>query len=215
MTPGGISRVKASKAYIAGLGTTGILIASSVLLMLVVGALVAFNQFSASKNGRELEGLLVDRDQPPGLSGPALAAAEAAPAARGVSARPPASVAASLRSGATRAADGAAASSGASGGGTGSAGTTAPGGSGGGPAITGPQGGGGPSQQAGGGASTLATPSLPAPGTGGGHAVGQTTDGVTQGVGGAIDNVAPGLGGTVRRVGETTGGLLDGLTGGR
>ncbi len=99
--------MKASKAYIAGLGTTGILLASSALLMVVVGAVVAFNGSSVSKSLRELEGLVVDRDQPAALSGPALAAAEAAPTAGGVSTSPPASV--TLAGGGTGAAGGGAA----------------------------------------------------------------------------------------------------------
>ena len=67
--------------------------------MVVVGAMVAFNGVSVSQGLRELEGLVVDRDEPVGLSGPALAAAEAAPASRGVSARPPGSGAAGATAG--------------------------------------------------------------------------------------------------------------------
>jgi hypothetical protein len=37
--------MRAGKAYISGLGTTGLLIASSVLLLLVVGALLAFDRW--------------------------------------------------------------------------------------------------------------------------------------------------------------------------
>ena len=41
--------MKAGKAYITSLGTTGLLVASSVLLLVVVGALVAFDGWPASE----------------------------------------------------------------------------------------------------------------------------------------------------------------------
>ena len=48
--------MKTSRAYIAGLGTTGILIASFVLVLVIVSAIVAFNgapgQASSSGLGR-------------------------------------------------------------------------------------------------------------------------------------------------------------------
>ncbi len=47
-----------------------------------------------------------------------------------------------------------------------------------------------------------------------GQSLGQTTQGVTDGVGRAVDGVDPRLGDTVRSLGKTTGDLVDGLTGG-
>ena len=202
----GVHGLKASKAYIAGLGTTGILLASSALLMVVVGAVVAFNGVSVSQGLRELEGLVVDRDEPVGLSGPALAAAEAAPASRGVSSRPPASVSA----GATAVGAGAAGAGAGGAGGSGAApgGSSGPGGGSGGPVAGTPQQGG----AGGGGVQTPErrrvdgghAPALPG-GGGGGQSLGQTTQGVTDGVGNVVDSVDPRLGDTVRGLGETTG----------
>jgi len=44
--------VKAGKAYISSLGTTGLLIASSVLLLLVVGTIVAYDRWPDDEPGR-------------------------------------------------------------------------------------------------------------------------------------------------------------------
>ena len=207
--------VKASKAYLAGLGTTGILLASAVLLMVVVGAVVTFNGGSVSQTLRELEGLVVDRDEPTGLSGPALAAAEAAPASRGVSSRPPGSVAAgAVRARVRRQA------------GRAPLGPARPAGAGRiGRHRRAPQAARAPArpsreparasgQTAGAGSGPPAGTAPAVPG-GGGGSLGQTTEGVGEGVGDAVEGVSPDLGDTVRGLGETTGGLVDGLTGGR
>jgi len=44
--------VKAGKAYISSLGTTGLLIASSVLLLAVVGAIVAYDRWPDDEPSR-------------------------------------------------------------------------------------------------------------------------------------------------------------------
>lgn len=206
--------MSASRAYIAGLGTTGVLVASSILLLFVVGAVVAFNTSSVSDGIRQLEGLIVDRDEPVGLGGPALAAAEAAPTAGGVSARPPASAApARPREGTATAGSAAPAS----------AGTAAP---------FAPRGGvpqGSPNPRAfrsprslsGGGGRAQQRPS-PSRGpaisptselTRSAESLGQTTEGITTGLGDVVGGVDPRLGQTVKGLGQTTGQLVDGLTG--
>ena len=205
--------MRASRAYIAGLGTTGVLLASSVLLLFVVGTVVAFNSSSVSDGIRELEGLVVDRGEPTGLSGPALAAAEAAPAAGGVSARPPAS-AVPLR--ATASTTGPLAQSSVASAGAPAGAGAAPQASPGGRTFRSPgstRGGRGDPQQ---------TPDI----TGGGGAfptsdlgrsqksLGKTTQEITDGVGRVVDGVDPRLGETVKGLGKTTGQLVDGLTGG-
>ena len=199
--------MRASRAYIAGLGTTGVLLASSVLLLFVVGTVVAFNSSSVSDGIRELEGLVVDRGEPTGLSGPALAAAEAAPAAGGLSARPPASAVSTTGPVAQSSVATAGAPAGA-----GAAPQASPGGR----TFRSPgstRGGRGDPQQ---------TPDT----TGGGGAfptsdlgrsqksLGGTTQEITDGVGRVVDGVDPRLGETVKGLGNTTGQLVDGLTGG-
>ncbi|MDQ3648117.1 MAG: hypothetical protein M3433_05965 [Actinomycetota bacterium] len=203
--------LRASRAYIAGLGTTGVLLASSALLLFVVGAVVAFNGFSVVQGIRELEGLVVDRDEPVGLSGPALAAAEAAPAAGGVSSRPPAPVVGSRASGGT-------------------AGPTAPSSV---PAAGPPVGvapapgtsprtrrvrprrptGGGPAEPQPGARAAAAAP--PRRGSDQSRqSLGETTEVLTDNLGRVVDNLDPGLGRTVKGLGQGVGQLVDGLTGG-
>ena len=172
--------------------------------------MVAFNSSSVSDGIRELEGLVVDRGEP---SGPALAAAEAAPAAGGVSARPPAS-AVPLR--ATASTTGPVAQSSV--------------------ATAGAPAGAGAAPQASPSGRTLRSPGSTRRGrgdpqqtpdtTGGGGAfptsdlgrsqkgVGETTQEITDGVGRVVDGVDPRLGETVKGLGKTTGQLVDGLTGG-
>src|SRR4051812_45851868 len=95
--------MKATRAYIASLGTTGVLVASSALLLVVVSALVAFNAWPGGDPINGLKGLVVDDNQPSlELSGPALVAANAAPAAGAVAAGPPARAAAAPAAGGDR-----------------------------------------------------------------------------------------------------------------
>ncbi|MGH2848907.1 MAG: hypothetical protein ACRDL0_23390, partial [Thermoleophilaceae bacterium] len=51
--------MKATKAYIAGLGTSGVLIASFLLLLAVVSAIVAFRGFPGGAENEGLEQLEV------------------------------------------------------------------------------------------------------------------------------------------------------------
>src|SRR3954471_14171962 len=87
--------MRATRAYIASLGTTGVLVASSALLLVVVSALVAFHAWPGGDPIAGLKGLVVNDDQSQlELTGPARAAADAAPAAAAVAAAPPAGTAA-------------------------------------------------------------------------------------------------------------------------
>src|SRR4051794_15363600 len=86
--------MRTTKAYIASLGTTGVLVASSALLLVVVSALVAFNAWPGGDPIGGIKGLVVDDREPSlQLTGPARVAADAAPAAAAVAAAPPASAA--------------------------------------------------------------------------------------------------------------------------
>ena len=51
--------MKAGKAYISSLGTTGLLVASSVLLLVVVGALVAFDRWPAESSSGTADAVVV------------------------------------------------------------------------------------------------------------------------------------------------------------
>jgi len=76
--------LRASKAYIAGLGTTGVLLAASVALLFFVGALVGFDRWPGGSLGERVERVeLRPGEQPIGLAD-AVAPAPAAPAAAGV-----------------------------------------------------------------------------------------------------------------------------------
>jgi len=176
------------------------------LLLFVVGTVVAFNSSSVSDGIRELEGLEVDRGEP---SGPALAAAEAALAAGGVSARPPASRARASTTGPVAQSS---------------------------VATAGAPAGAGAVPQASPGGRTFRLPDSTrrgrgdpqqTPGTTGGggasppsdlgrsqRSLGETTQEITDGVGLVVDGVDPRLGDTVKGLGKTTGQLVDGLTGG-
>src|SRR4051812_4143026 len=87
--------VRATRAYIASLGTTGVLVASSALLLVVVSALMAFNAWPGGDPISGIKGLVVDNREPSlQLTGPARVAADAAPAAAAVAAAPPVGTAA-------------------------------------------------------------------------------------------------------------------------
>jgi hypothetical protein len=80
-------------AYIASFGTTGVMVASSLLLLAIVSTLVAFNGWpSAGGLIDDIESVVVN-DQPPSvqIGGPAQLAADAAPAAAAVASTPAAS----------------------------------------------------------------------------------------------------------------------------
>jgi hypothetical protein len=189
------------------LGTTGILLVSSALLLFVVGAVVAFNGGSLSKGMDQLEGLIVDRDQPLGLTGPALAAAEAAPSAGSVASPPP-----------TPSSPPAAAPGGSP---AGSAPSSFDGGSG---AVAGAPVAGGPPPLSGPSTPRPSTPRRPRPSTiaedgASGlpgrpqETLGEVTGSLTGEVGRVVDGVDPRLGQTVESVGTGAGGLVDGLSG--
>jgi len=182
-----------------------------VLLLFVVGAVVAFNGSSVSDGIRQLEGLVVDRDEPVG--GPALAAAEAAPTAGGVSPRPPASV---LR--ARRAPGGSAgpvpSSSVATADAPSGAGGPTPGVAPGAPPLGSTGGGGGQPRLA--PDATADTEALSIPGSDQSRQnLGQTTQGLTDEVGSVVEGVDPRLGETVQGLGQGAAQLVGGLTGGR
>src|SRR3954467_9346910 len=99
--------MRATRAYIASLGTTGVLVASSALLLVVVSALVAFNAWPGGDPIGGIKGLVVDDREPSlQLTGPARVAADAGPAgappgaAAAVAAAPPASASPRAPSGA-------------------------------------------------------------------------------------------------------------------
>jgi hypothetical protein len=81
--------MKATKAYIASLGTTGMLLASSVALLLVVSAIVTFNGWPGSTLADRIGSLAANGPATTGpLSGPARVAADALPAAAGIAPTP-------------------------------------------------------------------------------------------------------------------------------
>src|SRR3954453_9999965 len=81
--------MRATRAYIASLGTTGVLVASSALLLVVVSGLVAFNAWPGGDPIGGIKGLVVDKHEPSvQLTGPARVAADAAPAAAAVGSGP-------------------------------------------------------------------------------------------------------------------------------
>lgn len=86
--------MKATRAYIASLGTTGVLVTGSILLLVVVSALVAFRGWPGGGIAEGLDDMLGDRGEPTlQVSGPAQIAADAAPAAAAVAATAPAGTA--------------------------------------------------------------------------------------------------------------------------
>jgi hypothetical protein len=81
--------MKATKAYIASLGTTGMLLASSLALLLVVSAIVAFNGWPGSTLADRIGSLAANGPEAAApLSGPARVAADALPAAAGIAPAP-------------------------------------------------------------------------------------------------------------------------------
>lgn len=95
--------MRADRAYIASLGTTGVLVASAVLLLAVVSALVAFRGWPGTGFAEDIGHLVVgepERTLPVG--GPRQAARNAAPAAAAVARRPAPGTAAAARASAAR-----------------------------------------------------------------------------------------------------------------
>src|SRR5919204_3761265 len=81
--------MRASRAYIASLGTTGVLVGSSILLLFLVSAMVAFRGWPGSGPGGDLGKLsLGGSSSSAGLVGPARVAADLVPAAAAVGAAP-------------------------------------------------------------------------------------------------------------------------------
>jgi hypothetical protein len=87
--------MRANRAYIAGLGTTTVMIASAVLLLGVVSTLVAFNGWPGAGIARDVESLVVKEPETSvRVTGPAQLVAEALAAAREATADPAAAAAA-------------------------------------------------------------------------------------------------------------------------
>ena len=83
--------MRATRAYLASLGTTGLLVLSSVLVLVIGSTFVAFNGWPGDSNGDEPESVLVQAvpvEPGPG-EGPAGIAENAAPAAEAVAAAAP------------------------------------------------------------------------------------------------------------------------------
>jgi hypothetical protein len=82
------TRMRASRAYIAGFGTTSILVASSLLLLAVVSALVAFRGWPDTGFTENISSLVVDEPQRVEVDGPVQVAQNASPAAAAVGISP-------------------------------------------------------------------------------------------------------------------------------
>lgn len=80
--------MRATKAYIASLGTTGLLLASAGSLLLVVSALFAFNAWPGADITDAVDSLVVRDDDSVRVSGPEQVALDAAPAALAVASVP-------------------------------------------------------------------------------------------------------------------------------
>ena len=81
--------MRATKAYIASLGTTGLLLAFSASLLVVVGTLFAFNAWPGADIRDAVDSVIVGDDEDPfQLAGPEQVALDAAPAASAVAAAP-------------------------------------------------------------------------------------------------------------------------------
>lgn len=80
--------MRASRAYIAGVGTTGVLVASAVLLLAVVSALVAFQGWPGTDLSDDVSSLVVDAPNRLEVNGPVQVARNASPAAAAVADAP-------------------------------------------------------------------------------------------------------------------------------
>lgn len=178
--------MRATKAYIASLGTTGLLLAFSASLFVVVGTLFAFNAWPGADIRDAVDSLIVDDEQDRfGLAGPAQVALDSAPAALAVASAPAPG---------TALATGGSGFSGSIGGDTVPPGT--PGGGFGGEI-------GGTNQPGGGGGGGGVTPSGDPIDTGREtNQLADTTEGVTRSLGDTVGGVNPQLGDTVTGTGQ-------------
>jgi hypothetical protein len=181
--------MRATKAYIASLGTTGLLLAFSASLLVLVGTLFAFDAWPGGEIRDAVESVLVDDDDEDTarVAGPEQVALDAAPAAAAV-AGPGAG-----------APDGAGTGGGT--GGSGGGGTTTPGTDGGGFGGDGGGTGGGGGTIPDGGTSIPSTPSVDS--TEGTNQVADSTQQLTGGLGDTVGQVSPELGDTVSETGES------------
>ena len=97
--------MRASRAYIAGVGTTGVLVASAVLLLAVVSTLVAFQGWPGTDLSDDVSSLVVDGPKRLEVDRPVQVARNAGPAAAAVADAPVPGTAASGVSPAVPAAD--------------------------------------------------------------------------------------------------------------
>jgi hypothetical protein len=180
--------MRATKAYIASLGTTGLLLAFSASLLLLVGTLFAFDAWPGADIRDAVESVLVDEgDDAVRVSGPEQVARDASPAALAVASAP------------------------GRGGGAPSGGDTGGGFDGGGGGTTGPGtigdggfggGGGGTGEGIAPGGGTQ-IPSAPSVDTGQGtNQLADTTEQLTNNVGNTVGRVNPTLGNTVTETGQ-------------
>lgn len=93
--------MRASRAYIAGLGTTSVLVASALLLLAVVGTLVAFEGWPGTGFSQGSGSLKVDESERLAVDAPVQVALNAAPAAAAVAGSPAPGTAAAASTGLT------------------------------------------------------------------------------------------------------------------
>jgi|RhiMethySRZTD1v2_1073278.scaffolds.fasta_scaffold24169_8 hypothetical protein len=180
--------MRATKAYIASLGTTGLLLAFSASLLVLVGTLFAFDAWPGDGIRDAVESVLVDDDEgdTARVAGPEQVALDAAPAAVAVAGGPGA---------------------GAPGGGGTGGGTGGLGGGGGGTTTPGGGFGGGGGDTGGGGTIPDGGTSVPsAPSVDSGEQTNQVADStqeLTGNLGDTVGQVSPDLGDTVSETGES------------
>ena len=188
--------MRATKAYIASLGTTGLLLAFAASLLVLVGTLFAFDAWPGADIRDAVESVLLD-DEDDGevrVAGPEQVALDAAPASLAVAATPTGG-----------AAPGAAGGGGGGTGGSGGGDTTGPG------TIDAGGGGGGGTGDGivpttGGGTPTPGVPTVDtARGT---NELADGTEQVTNNVGTTVGQVSPQLGNTVTETGEALSGIV-------
>lgn len=189
----GVDLVRDSRTYLAGLGTTAILVLGAAVVLLTVSTLFAFSGWGPSDTGSNVDDLVLEDGR--GTSGLGALAAGAARSAAAAAAPPAA---------------GGGAGDGASGGASDGTGRTL---AGNGPGLGG--GGDAPSPDGSVGPGPRPTPRTSAPPTttrGGDPAapngLGDATKGLTQDLGQAVEPVSPELGQTIGDTGGTLGGAV-------